>query len=429
MKHLRDIIEAVNKDSFKPQAKDEREVTDTNKIEKIADRNGNGDDVFNATNIKTFQRKSNRFGQEPSVEDGNKHKKNPLQKNVKMVATEEVSEELNKAQCLKPVDKKINDRAKTDLASYILSKRYGKPTEKKIAKEEVEQVEELSHKVLRSYIKKSKKEQKDIVDKHDNNAFSINANPDDRRKLDNRTTGEWVAKRKSNPNPHARDAVTRNGHEIRPAIKVPASKKSVKEEISSERLKLAIMNKGEKKEFKKWDGEKALNTRTVEKEKPKAASLSASDIVKKFRSKVAEEKIEEIGDETLRSYSRKATKELDSGELDSRKEKNRDNGIGLATDKRNDAKRIISKPKTKVPASEAFLDIVNTKPLLLEPVAEKVSPNPSDREVGTDSLVNNFKSVTPGEAGSTETVIEPVVTQKPKKKSISELTEGLKGGF
>lgn len=43
-------------DSFAPKSQDEKRFRDKHKVEVTADRNGNKDDVFKATNIKTFDR-------------------------------------------------------------------------------------------------------------------------------------------------------------------------------------------------------------------------------------------------------------------------------------------------------------------------------------------------------------------------------------
>lgn len=110
MKHLRDIIpirETVNADSFKPQAKGEKEFVDLHKVDKIADRNGNGDDVFNQTKVKTYSRK--KMGEEPNKEDGNIKKLTALQKGVKVVATEEVES--------------VDEISKSTLTNYAVSAR------------------------------------------------------------------------------------------------------------------------------------------------------------------------------------------------------------------------------------------------------------------------------------------------------------------
>ena len=43
-------------DSFAPKSQDEKRFRDKHKVEVTADRNGNKDDVFKATNVKTFDR-------------------------------------------------------------------------------------------------------------------------------------------------------------------------------------------------------------------------------------------------------------------------------------------------------------------------------------------------------------------------------------
>ena len=57
MKKLKDFLEV-----YKPKSPDEQKFVDKHVTIKHKDRNGNGDDVFNASNIKTVKRKEERHG-------------------------------------------------------------------------------------------------------------------------------------------------------------------------------------------------------------------------------------------------------------------------------------------------------------------------------------------------------------------------------
>lgn len=49
-------------EEYKPKAPDEQKFANKHVVAKVKDRNGNGDDVFNATNVKTIKRASERHG-------------------------------------------------------------------------------------------------------------------------------------------------------------------------------------------------------------------------------------------------------------------------------------------------------------------------------------------------------------------------------
>jgi len=140
MKTLKQILEV-----YKPKSPDEKKFVDKHIVVKQKDRNGNGDDVFQATNIKTVGRKDERHGYDPNedekvyeeveqVDEGNptnKMMKNFYQigKGVKKLGPEK----LRQAQIDSP-DKSIKGQSKavTDAAKRAARN------------EEVEQVDELS---------------------------------------------------------------------------------------------------------------------------------------------------------------------------------------------------------------------------------------------------------------------------------------------
>lgn len=63
-KTLKDFMEV-----YKPKSPDEQKFVDKHVTIKHSDRNGNGDDVFKATNIKTIKRKEDRKGYDPGDDE------------------------------------------------------------------------------------------------------------------------------------------------------------------------------------------------------------------------------------------------------------------------------------------------------------------------------------------------------------------------
>jgi len=105
---------------------DEQKFIDKHVTAKTQDRNGNGDDVFNAANVKKADRKKERHGYEPGEDEkvyealkGNQHK----------------------------ID--ANKNGKVDAHDFHLLRK-----KKKVA-EEAEELEELSKATLGSYVKKA----------------------------------------------------------------------------------------------------------------------------------------------------------------------------------------------------------------------------------------------------------------------------------
>lgn len=82
-----------NKSGYVPKPGDEKKFIGIHKLERYNDRNGNGDDVFKATNVKTFNRSANRYGYD-NGEDENKVFVGDKSKTQPHVNNEEMSEEL-----------------------------------------------------------------------------------------------------------------------------------------------------------------------------------------------------------------------------------------------------------------------------------------------------------------------------------------------
>ena len=116
---------------------DEQKFVDKHVVAKHSDRNGNGDDVFNATNVKKVDRRKERHGYEPGED-------------------EKVYEELKGNQ--HKID--ANHNGKLDAHDFKLLR-----AKKKKVAEEAEQIDELSTPTLQSYRKKARAQGNAIVDK------------------------------------------------------------------------------------------------------------------------------------------------------------------------------------------------------------------------------------------------------------------------
>jgi hypothetical protein len=172
---------------------DEQKFIDKHVTAKTQDRNGNGDDVFNAANVKKADRKKERHGYEPGEDEkvyealkGNQHKidanKNGkvdahdfhlLRKKKKVAEEAEELEELSKATLGSYVKKATIKKGQADFEAgksmarsswKSLDKNINKSEKRergintavgKLTKEEAEQIDELSKKTLGSYVIKS----------------------------------------------------------------------------------------------------------------------------------------------------------------------------------------------------------------------------------------------------------------------------------
>lgn len=126
MKTLKQFMEAAATGYRKVKSPDEQKFVDKHVVDTKADRAGNKDDVFKATNVKKADRKKENHGYEPGED-------------------ESVYEELKGGQ--KNLDK--NHNGKLDAHDFKLLRK------KKVA-EEAEELDELSKATLGSYAKKAK---------------------------------------------------------------------------------------------------------------------------------------------------------------------------------------------------------------------------------------------------------------------------------
>ena len=145
-KTLKDLFEV-----YKPKAPDEQKFVDKHVTIKHKDRNGNGDDVFNATNIKTIERKKEGHGYDSGEDE-------------KVYEEVEDLEELSSATLrrYRMKSKAIGDNEKGDInyrskgrdlaARKTHGGQWGIPKAKVMAKEEVEQLEEGTMKLSKVHI-------------------------------------------------------------------------------------------------------------------------------------------------------------------------------------------------------------------------------------------------------------------------------------
>jgi hypothetical protein len=135
-------IVMVNKRGYTPNMDDEKKFVDVHKVEKHEDRNGNGDDLFQGANIKTFDRTAMRMGYMPKADQ--------------------------KAEF-------VADRSRDH---------------EEVATEEFEPLDELSKNTLKSYIEKAKKSL-------DQQTKDNNSKHDDPSKWGDKKTNRWLNRKRS----------------------------------------------------------------------------------------------------------------------------------------------------------------------------------------------------------------------------------------
>lgn len=159
MKTLKQFREAAE-GYRKVKSPDEQKFVDKHEVETVADANGNGDEVFKASNVKKVDRKKDRKGYEPGEDEKVYEGVKAYDKSGKLVGH---YPDMKTAQKLKPGHRHV----------VALTKGWGdggksmKTSYGKLNKEETEQVDEMSSKMkmkLGLYNKK-KKEIKEEADR------------------------------------------------------------------------------------------------------------------------------------------------------------------------------------------------------------------------------------------------------------------------
>jgi hypothetical protein len=144
MKTLKQFLEV-----YEPKSPDEKKFKDKHVTIKHDDRNGNGDDVFQATNVKKAERKKERHGYEPG-EDEKVYEEVDLDEKTltpaEMKKREEVAKAIERENPNMPMAKKMAIATSTakkvaeDIA-FKAAKKYGTPIEEETDVEEVTAVD------------------------------------------------------------------------------------------------------------------------------------------------------------------------------------------------------------------------------------------------------------------------------------------------
>lgn len=154
MKTLKQIVTKANLGGYSPKPENERRGVEALTVQKTADANGNGDDVFQATNVKTINRSTERHGHDAG-EDEKAYKK--VTESFAFFVMEKT---------LTPAELKKRE----EIARAIERENPGIDKSKKMAiataqakkvAEEVEQIDEISKKTLGSYIQKAARDMAD----------------------------------------------------------------------------------------------------------------------------------------------------------------------------------------------------------------------------------------------------------------------------
>ena len=144
MKTLKQFLEV-----YEPKSPDEKKFKDKHVTIKHDDRNGNGDDVFQATNVKKAERKKERHGYEPG-EDEKVYEEVDLDEKTltpaEMKKREEVAKAIERENPNMPMAKKMAIATSTakkvaeDIA-FKAAKKYGTRIEEETDVEEVTAVD------------------------------------------------------------------------------------------------------------------------------------------------------------------------------------------------------------------------------------------------------------------------------------------------
>lgn len=160
MKTLKQILEV-----YSPKSADEKRFVNKHITIKHADRNGNGDDVFTASNVKTIDRAKEKKGHDAKASEA------VYEGVVGKMLTDKGAKQLMAA----PKGKKsyFKNTVKTDNGAETEHGYYddqgNRHVTHKVAKEEVEQIDELSKSTLTSYRDKANNSQRkagDSMEKH-----------------------------------------------------------------------------------------------------------------------------------------------------------------------------------------------------------------------------------------------------------------------
>lgn len=338
MKTLKDFLNERQLGPMVVKNPDEQEYVDKHVVQKHDDRNGNGDDVFKAANVKKADRKKDRHGYEPGEDEEVYEETNLIESTYKF----DVSGEHGKAGVDKLVSharsKGIKAKVHTysgpgggnpvvhlthkdpkALHSYVNTHMYPvRDIARHKINEEVEQVDELSQDKLMQYRK----------------AASNPKYGKDEKKTVNRLKGYSLAGRKVNPGLAA---------SMGKAPRVAANEEAEQIDELSKETKASYMKKAGAEIDKHWDNSKT-DARSAYK------YYGRKNTMKKIANEEAEEvQIDELSKKTLGSYIKKSTRsvvdhsvdatnadrqgEYDTADANYKKISNRIKGVNKAADK------------------------------------------------------------------------------------------------
>jgi hypothetical protein len=306
-KTLKDFLEV-----YKPKSPDEQKFVDKHVTIKHKDRNGNGDDVFKATNIKTVERKKERHGYDVG-EDEKVYEEVDIDAlldealNVLLSIDEKTltPAEMRKREEVVKAIKRTDPKMDKSMAYAIATK-----TAKRVA-EEAEELEELSSDTVKSYMGKAMGDavQKTQAQQKKKYASDIK---DDQKGIDKRVRGLTMAKKK-----------------------MAAEEVEVIDELSKATLvsyvdKAAADVHDSAYRAGKKEGQGSFDSKNLVK------SIKRQSNIYKAAKKLANEEVEaidELSKDTLSNYADKASDARSHRNLSTKKVDNRYAGVKKASDK------------------------------------------------------------------------------------------------
>jgi hypothetical protein len=249
MKTLKDFLNERQLGPMVVKNPDEQEYVDKHVVQKHDDRNGNGDDVFKASNVKKADRKKDRHGYEPGEDE-------------EVYEEAEQIDELSQDKLMQyrksasnPKYGKDEKKTVNRLKGYSLAGRKVNPglaasmgkAPRVAATEEFEQIDELSQDKLMAYRSAAKKQGSGIQDRMKVGGGDWSKDGKDTKTLKKRMSGYKMAGRKVNPGLAA---------SMGKAPRVAANEEVEQVDELSKETKASYMKKAGAEIDKHWDNSK-----------------------------------------------------------------------------------------------------------------------------------------------------------------------------
>jgi hypothetical protein len=249
MKTLKDFLNERQLGPMVVKNPDEQEYVDKHVVQKHDDRNGNGDDVFKASNVKKADRKKDRHGYEPGEDE-------EVYEEVEQV--DELSQDKlmqYRKSASNPKYGKDEKKTVNRLKGYSLAGRKVNPglaasmgkAPRVAATEEFEQIDELSQDKLMAYRSAAKKQGSGIQDRMKVGGGDWSKDGKDTKTLKKRMSGYKMAGRKVNPGLAA---------SMGKAPRVAANEEVEQVDELSKETKASYMKKAGAEIDKHWDNSK-----------------------------------------------------------------------------------------------------------------------------------------------------------------------------